>query len=589
MISKLIKDKNYILLILLIVLGFFLRIWKIDKVPVSLFSDELDVGYQAYSIIKTGKDYSGNKWPLSFQSYADERTPIYIYSSVPSVAIFGITPLGVRLPAVLFGTLGIWVIYLLSNQLVKKKFGICLPDGKAGNLEFGILPATFMAISPWHLQYSRAAFEVTELLVFLLFGIYFFLKSIRLNGKYLWLAVLFFSLTPWIYSTAKLFTPFLMLFLFIIWFRDIQKFSKKGLVSALTLLFLLWIPLLYVTFFAKGGLRFNYISVFSDPTSGSESSYSRLYDAQFRQKYGGGIVSKLSSRIIHNKYTFWGTKVINNYFQTFSTEFLFVSGDPNLRHSINGMGQFYKIEIFTLILGSVLFFFSGIDRKIKILIAFWILFGVVPSSITRDGGNHATRLIIILPPLIFLISFGIGSISIILERFMRIVFLTSYCLLLIASFYSYQHLYWVHNPWYSERSWHAGYKEVVDAVKEKESKYNKIIISNSNDDPRIFLAAYYPFPPAIWQKGSENEYIPGFGNLPHYGKFYLGQVDGQIGLTGISKYMDMRTLYIASQSEIKGNLTMEPGKVPEGLKLIKAITYPSGEPAFYFFTKGDRS
>ena len=109
--------KGRVILLLILFLGSFLRLWRLDRVPVSLFSDELDVGYQAYSILKTGKDYFGNSWPIHFQSYADYRTPLYIYSSVPTVAAFGITPWGVRLPAVLFGALGVLALYLLVLEI----------------------------------------------------------------------------------------------------------------------------------------------------------------------------------------------------------------------------------------------------------------------------------------------------------------------------------------------------------------------------------------------------------------------------------------------------------------------------------------
>src|SRR3990170_1862219 len=95
--------KTKVILFLILAASLFLRVWKLDAVPVSLFSDELDVGYQAYSIIKTGRDYSGNVLPLHFQSYADARAPLYIYASIPTVAVFGITAWGVRLPAAAFG------------------------------------------------------------------------------------------------------------------------------------------------------------------------------------------------------------------------------------------------------------------------------------------------------------------------------------------------------------------------------------------------------------------------------------------------------------------------------------------------------
>ncbi len=78
MVFKLKTSASY-LLGLILVLALFLRIWQLDRVPPSLFGDELDVGYQAYSILKTGRDYMGNFLPIDIQSFAEYRTPLFIY------------------------------------------------------------------------------------------------------------------------------------------------------------------------------------------------------------------------------------------------------------------------------------------------------------------------------------------------------------------------------------------------------------------------------------------------------------------------------------------------------------------------------
>jgi len=592
--------KHKLLIVILVIAGFF-RLWKISEVPVSLFSDELDVGYQAYSITKTGKDYVGNPWPLYFQSYADFRAPVYIYSAVPTIALFGITQLGVRLPAIIFGVLGVLAIYLLSNELVSKKFGFW-------NLDFGILPAIVLAISPWHLQYSRAAFEVTELLFFLMMGLYFFFKSVNTshpefssgskkemlkqvqhdnNSKWLPYSAVCFGLTPWIYSTAKLFTPALLIFLVIVFRKEIFSISKKNIIYALITLGIFAIPMVYTIFSGSGGQRFSYISIFTDPTTNGEVASLRLIDAQVEGGVNRNVLQKVSTRLIHNKYFYWGSKITNNYFETFSSQFLFVKGDLNLRHSPEGIGQFYKVEALMLILGAALFFVFFKDRKIKLLIAFWILFGVVPSAITRDGGHHATRLILILPPLVILISYGIvQSISLFSNHWKKYLALI-YFGFWILSFGFYLHTYYIHNPWYSERDWHAGYKEVIQSIKEMEGSYDKIIITNALDQPYIFFASYYPYPPKEWQKGFEEEYVEGFGKLKHINKFYFGQV-GEEGIESLQAVLEEKTLYIAAQRELGENLIMEPTKTPEGLDLVKAISYPSGEPAFYLFERGEK-
>lgn len=121
-------------LILILLLAAVLRLWNIDKVPVSLFGDEIDEGYHAYSILKTGKDYTGHLAIFDVTSLADKKAPLNSYLMVPSIAFFGISPVGVRLPAAIFGILGVLAIYLLADLLI--------------NRQAALLSASFLAISP---------------------------------------------------------------------------------------------------------------------------------------------------------------------------------------------------------------------------------------------------------------------------------------------------------------------------------------------------------------------------------------------------------------------------------------------------------
>lgn len=576
--------RSKVLLIIILVGAAFLRLWKLNNVPVSMFGDELDVGYHAYSILETGKDYYGNAWPLNFHSLAEFRTPLFIYSTVPTVAIFGISPLGVRLPAAIFGILGVWGIYLLTNQLVKKKLGIW-------NLEFGILPALVLAVSPWHIQYSRAGFEVTMLLVFLLFGLYFFFKSISKNGsgKYLWLSTALLTITPLIYSTAKLFTLILLIFLAVIFRKEILSLQKKLLLWTIIAALVFGGITSYATLFNGGAQRFGYIGIFTDPTIEPEVGTNRLNDARVRGDGGVGLTPTLSDKFFHNKVSFWIDTMLRNYSQSFSIDFLFYKGDPNPRHSIEGMGQFYPVETIAFVIGLILFFSSKSDTKIKALLIFWLVVGAFPASLTRDGGNHATRLILILPPLIVLIAYGLSFIMSVKNRLWKSCLIVVYFGFWILGFGFYQHNLWMHNPRYSERWWHYGWKEAISSVKEIDPDYNRVFISMKGEPAWIFFAANYPYPPERWQANfpvGNDEFIEGFGNMSHIDKFYFGSLqDVNGGIFGLKDYINSRDLYLANASEVGENLIYNPEKKPIGLKLLKAIPFPSGEPAFYLFTK----
>jgi len=550
MVTKFLKN-NFVLIVILF-FASILRLYQLSSVPASLFGDEMDLGYQAYSIFKTGRDYQGNIMPLHFHSLAEWRTPLYLYSAVPTVAIFGITPLGVRLPAVIFGVLSILGFYLLISLTTTNK-------------SLAITSTFLMAINPWHLQYSRAGFEVTMLLAFLTFGLYFFFKSIH-NGKYLWISLFLLLLTPLIYSTAKLFTPILLLFLFVSYRKEIFTLSKTNILHTIYCSVLVGSLVSYAVLFSGGPQRFNYISVFSDPMIEAEVGARR------------GLLPTFLERAIHNKFTYWGERISNNLLSGFGTDFLFISGDPNPRHMMDKMGMFFKVDAVLLLVGIVMFTSSKYIVSTKYLIFFWILVGIIPAAITRDGGNHATRLILILPPLIFLISYGLVS----LNKYLKLIYLA----FLLLFFGLYLHSYYRHYPYDSERWWHYGWEESITEVKKIDKDYDKVFITMKDEPAWIFFAGAYEYDPSKWQKefpiGNDVE-VNGFGKISHIGKFFFGSPQG--GIYDLPGKIDNRTLYLSSAKEVGWNLIMEPIKVPNGLKLIKAIAYPSGEPAFYLFTK----
>lgn len=573
--------KNTVILLIILVFASFLRLYKLDQVPVSMFGDELDVGYQAYSILKTGKDYSGNFMPVHLQSLAEWRTSLYLYSAVPTVYVFGISPLGVRLPAAIFGILSIWAMYLLVKELVDR----------SSDKSFTYLPlisAFLLTISPWHIQYSRAGFEVTEMLFCLLMGLTFFFKSLKLKGKYLWLSGAFFMLMPWIYSTAKLFTPILLLGLFILFFKEIFKFPKKQLIFTVLSMLLVGVPILYSTLFGGGTARFNYISIFGDPTLEPEIGTSRGEDALARGEEGTGLSPTIVDKAFHNKITFLGNEVIGHMLMPFSTDFLFITGDPNPRHSIDGMGEFYGIEIVLLLAGVSYFVFSS-DRRVKLLLAGWIVLGVIPAALTTDGGNHATRLILILPPLVFLTSYGLLEMFLHTKKLFKPLFVAGFALAYLLSFASYQHLYWVHNPFQSERWWHSGWREAITEMKAIESQYDQVIITTRDEPPWIFFAAWDQFDPVLWHQGYpfKEHTIEGFGKVSYIGKYSFGSPE-KLALYDWGKILTPKMLFIASAKEVNVNLIKEPTRTPGDLKLLKAIAYPSGEPVFYLFTKAGK-
>ena len=102
-------------------LATILRLWQLGTVPVSPDWDEAAIGYNAYSLLSTGKDEFGKTFPLVFRSFNDYKPPLYIYLTMPSIAIFGLNTWSVRLPSALMGILAVIGTYYLVVELLKSQ------------------------------------------------------------------------------------------------------------------------------------------------------------------------------------------------------------------------------------------------------------------------------------------------------------------------------------------------------------------------------------------------------------------------------------------------------------------------------------
>lgn len=566
------KVKKQILLFFILLLAVILRIWKLDTVPVSLFGDELDVGYQAYSILKTGKDYSGNFLPIHLKSLAEYRTPLYAYSAIPTIGIFGISPLGVRLPNAIFGVLAVLGIYFLVKEIT-------------GNKILSLIAAFLLCISPWHLHFSRTGFDGPQMITLYIFGIYFLIRSFK-GKNTLWLSAVCLAFTPWSYSTAKLFLPVTIIAFLIIWKDNFKKISQPRLIWAVIIFLVISIPFVISTFFGGGSERIQGVSILNDPTVPGQMGFDRLNDAMVRDQNAPSI--NTVDKLFHNKVTAYFEIFINNYLQAFSTDFLFIRGDYlNPRHS-SGI-ELYTIEALFLLLGLFFLLKSQLDKRIKFFLIFWVLFSPVPSSITQGGGTHATRLLLMLPILTILIAFGMYYSYLAINRSLKIPYLLLLSISLLLGFVFYQHNYWIHYPWSSEKWWHGGFKEAIQAAVSEGSKYDRVIISGADEPPLIFFLAWSQYSPRSFQKNYplKKQTLEAFGEVSILDNYLFPSIGLGKSLYELGAALPKNSLYLATAKEINLDLIKEPGRLPSDLTLIRAITYPSGAPAFYLFTKNE--
>src|SRR3989344_1757391 len=235
---------NTILLFILF-LAAFLRLWKLGTIPPHLTADEAALGYNAYSILKTGKDFWGTSFPIIFKSFGDYTPGLYVYLAAPLIAILGLNEFSVRFPNAIFGVIIVYFVFLIARIIFER--------AKYKNFERIALYVGFLAaINPWLIQFSRGAWVPNLALALTLVGIYFFLKSLE-KSKFLLVSAIFFGLTLISYQGAKLSTAVVVAILGILFFKELIGFDKKILLGSFGVGLILSLPILVSIYAGQAG------------------------------------------------------------------------------------------------------------------------------------------------------------------------------------------------------------------------------------------------------------------------------------------------------------------------------------------------
>lgn len=566
-------------LLLICALAFSLRVYSLDKVPPALFGDEIDVGDQAYSLLKTGRDINNRFLPVYIKSVAEYRAPLYIYSAVPFVAVFGLNEWGVRLPAAFWGVVSILGLYLLAERLFSKKIALA--------------SALIVAFSPWHLQYSRGGFEATMLLAFLIFATYFFLLGIR-KGIFLLISLFLFGLTPYIYSTAVLFTPLWLLALTMLFWNEVvgktrQTKSLRFPAAALLILGLTVLPALWSIHAGVAGERFSVVSIFKESVLLDKINLARRGEEFFTVDGIKTQINPAGEYFFHNKLSVYSQVFALNYLRAFSPEFLFTRGDPTFRQSIQEMGELYYFEIPLILLG-LWFLLTRVNSRLKYFILGWLLLSPLPAALTADGGFHATRLFLMIPPLEVLSALGVVFLLSRWKNWRFKIFGSALVVLALFNIIFYFHRYYIHYPVESWRWWQIGYKEALTFINQNQFRYDKIIINNSYEPSLERFLFYTRYDPAKFHREFSGDkmrdnILPGIDGFALNDKIYFGKINDQAKKDGgFEKVMKPGMLYMASPSDEGGDMRTFGGGRYNILKTVMSPVVdpgtPDGQPIF---------
>ena len=526
--------KKYILIVI-ILSAAILRLYKLSSVPPSLYWDEVSLGYNAYSILTTGHDEHGKFFPITnFAAFGDYKPPGYIYAAVPSIAAFGLNEFAVRFPSAFFGVLTVLISYFLARKLF-------------ANQHIALLTAFFMAISPWHLQFSRGAFEANLGLFFSTLAIYLFIKFTKDDPKWLFLSGLSFLVAMYTFTGQRLFVPLIILILLFQFKKQLITNFKIALLTAIIFLVLLKPLYIFATQTLEGRLRFEEVNIFRDLEPSDTSTRYRNQD-----KFAWW------SQIIHNRRLLYAHQYLIHYLDAFNPSFLFFHGDVNPRLSIGEVGELYQFDLI-LILAGIYFLFSK-KHQYRWLIIGWLLVSPMGSATARET-PHALRMIHIIPAFQLISAYGIYTIfqRIKYKRF----FILASAVIILTSIFNYLHIYYLHWPKIHSGSWQYGYKQAVQIAKEYYNQVDRIIVTKSLGRPYIYFLFYLQFNPDDYLKTAKitrDQFY--FINVDGFDKFLFVDNPNEVPQSG-------KTLYIVN-----------PTQFPQNIQKITTVSQLDNKPVF---------
>lgn len=468
-----VTTKNNLLIKLTVLAVLFLaiwvRVWRLDTQPPGLYWEEVALGYDAYSISETGRDHHGNRWPIvAFESFGDWKPSLYFYAVVPWIKLLGLSAWSVRLPSALAGTGVVVGVGILLNQIMRQH-----SRPKYLKWLWPWIPVVGMfltAISPWAVLFSRGGWEVNLATFLLLFGLILGLEyQTKSNSQhsvgYLLGSVLLLCLAMYAYHAARIVAPLLGFGLAVWWITTIPTFLNKQRVlhvvlgAGLTLLLLL--PFLWSLGTNQTTQRFAETALLSDTQYVTKSNH-------YKELSGNSWIS----RLLYHRYAVYTQAVVENAASHLEPGFLFLHGDGNPRHSVQLMGQLYHVELLFLVFG--LGWWVNSKSKIKWLMAWWLVVGLLPAAITK-AAPHALRTLPVMPLFLVTITFGLWQVVLLLEKTTRpfpknlqrgLFSLACVAVLVVygLEWWRFQVIYWNIYPKQYGQEWQVGAEAMVKQV-----------------------------------------------------------------------------------------------------------------------------
>ncbi len=531
------KIKILLLLFSILLITSFLHLYRLEEIPPGIDNDETEKAYDAFSILRTGKDQWGKDYPIIFKGYGDYRLEAYTYLIVPSIAMFGLTTFAVRFPAVLFALGSVLGVYLLGKILFNSKAGL--------------ISSFLLAFSPWFFGMTRVGIEAPLATFFMIYGTFFFLRGLK-NNNWFFPSAIFFPLMFYGYLAHRIIGIFFIIGLILLYRKYIIFWNWKTIFASILFLCVLF-PLVRVFVYGHGSTRINQVIFTQDIGVMNRTNEQR---AACQKE-----LNPLICKAIHNKTLDFTLVFIQNYFSHYLPTTLFITGMDSTLFVMPPMGLFLLAELPIFMVG--LYHIVKSKKRAGMLCLFWLGISAIPDSFT--GVGHYSRYFIIFPS-VQLIS-GLGATK--LRQHLKWVLWLFFLLALAGIIVMLSKYFGSYRVLYSKRS-HYEYRPLFSRLFSMENKYENIYISRAQYDTKqyTFYLFFTQYDPSLYQK--------------KYGVDIEEAPDGWVAVKRIGKWHFVDSLpdgsLIPDSSLIVGGADEFKSK---GLKNVEKTKNLDGTDAFY--------
>lgn len=466
--------KIKILLTAVILLAGLLRLFQLTSYPSGFHIDEATLGYNSYSILKTGRDETGRFLPLYSQSFGLDRAIGNFLLTAASISLFGLNELAVRLPFSFFGLLTVIIIYFFAKEIFANRL-------------FALIATLFMSISPWHLDIVRASSEASVSLFLIILGQLMFIKGAKQSSLIkLIIAGLSLLVSVLFYHAALGYVVIMLPFIGFYFIRKINKNITKIEIGTLVLVSV-FLSIVYLIIGAGATSRFSQVGFHKDPT---------VLNEQNKMFYEEGKDNIFQARAFHNKFVTYARAILVNYSNYFTLNFLYLNAGLPPRYTPPAMGLIYLIELPFLIFGLSKAILDK-SSNLKLLVGLLFLSPLV-AAITYEYTPNVQRSFFMVPYLEILAAFGLFSTLNYFkaQRFLSFVLASLFSVSILYYFHQYYVHFPVHNPLFRND----GEKELVTQINSLKDKYYLIIMSSDPEPPFHYFLFFDKFDPVDFQK-----------------------------------------------------------------------------------------